>query len=361
MNSLEAENGRYIIYCPLGVATGGPEALHQLCHYINLLGEQAYLLPIDKSMQAHPQYKHFQAPIISEDQLTKRDILIVPETQVKIPEKILKSVNPKIVLWWLSVDNCNFTKSWKLEQKTFPIGRHLWKYRKDRKSPAQSIYLLLRSLLINTKDNTLISIEIEKCSHLTQSEYARLFLKEQLSQESIMVSDYIYAPVNSHPHSVIGTKNIISYNGNKGNLFVECLFRLLPEFEFIAIKNMNHGQALEILQNSALYLDFGHFPGKDRLPREAILQRTPVLLANRGAARNELDFRIPRDYKIDLDSISPISVAEMIRAMVETRSETLRDQQIFYEDCIKSESKFRNEVKTFLDLQLATKNSLFGV
>lgn len=360
MNSLEPANGRYIIYCPLGVATGGPEALHQLCHYINLLGEQAYLLPIDRSVQAHPQYEHFQAPIISEDELTKRDILIVPETQLRIPEKILKSVNPKIVLWWLSVDNCNFAKSWKFEEKTFPIRRHLWKYRKDRKSPAQLAYLLLRSLLIKSKVKNLQSIEVEKCLHLTQSEYARVFLKEQLSQESVMVSDYISAPVNSHPQSANETKNIISYNGNKGNLFVECLFGLLPEFEFIAIKNMSHGQALEILRNSALYLDFGHFPGKDRIPREAILQRTPVLLANRGAVRNEMDFRIPRDYKIDLNSTSTISVAEKIRLIVETRNETLRDQQIFHEDCIKSESNFRIEVKTFLDLQLVTKNSLYG-
>jgi hypothetical protein len=347
--------GRYIIYCPIGVTTGGPEALHQLCDYINKLGRSAYLLPIDSSMKPSAQYSHYQTPLIRESELSSLDILIVPETQLKIPTSILIAVNWRVVLWWLSVDNCKNSSSWNFEQKNFPIKSRVWKVQRKKKSLLLALRSIVQKRLAEINNIKFSELNLEKCLHITQSEYARLFLKSYFSISSLMVSDYIKIQSPKSLGREPKHKPVISYNGVKGNLFVEKLSELLPAYEFSAIRNLSHHAAISILEQSALYIDLGHFPGKDRLPREAILQETPVLLANRGATRNQIDFRIPGKYKIDLNATSPEHLANIIKEMLSNRHETLREQQHFYQDCLQSEAHFENEVRKFIELELTSK------
>ena len=51
------------------------------------------------------------------------------------------------------------------------------------------------------------------------------------------------------------------------------------------------------LNQSKFFIDFGHHPGRDRIPREAVSQGSKVLIMKEGAAKNKLDVNINNDYK----------------------------------------------------------------
>jgi hypothetical protein len=58
-------------------------------------------------------------------------------------------------------------------------------------------------------------------------------------------------------------------------------------------------QLAEIFLTSTLYIDFGHHPGKDRLPREAAIHGCCVITGRNGSAANAVDVPIGADYKFD--------------------------------------------------------------
>ena len=56
---------------------------------------------------------------------------------------------------------------------------------------------------------------------------------------------------------------------------------------------------MTFFSSTMLYVDFGHHPGRDRLPREAALAGCCVITGRKGAAGNSVDLAIPVEYKID--------------------------------------------------------------
>mgnify|MGYP003565710063 CR=1 FL=1 len=57
-----------------------------------------------------------------------------------------------------------------------------------------------------------------------------------------------------------------------------------------------HG-ARKVLQRVNAYIDFGHFPGRDRLRREALHQQCGVVSGRRGASNFYEDSSIPNTFK----------------------------------------------------------------
>jgi hypothetical protein len=57
-----------------------------------------------------------------------------------------------------------------------------------------------------------------------------------------------------------------------------------------------------------LYIDFGHHPGRDRMPREAAMHGCCLITGRLGSAGNAIDLPIPNQYK--LDSSSPQFISE---------------------------------------------------
>ena len=46
-------------------------------------------------------------------------------------------------------------------------------------------------------------------------------------------------------------------------------------------------------------MDFGYHPGKDRMPREAVLFNNCIITNRRGSAKNNYDIPIKKKYKFD--------------------------------------------------------------
>ena len=72
-----------------------------------------------------------------------------------------------------------------------------------------------------------------------------------------------------------------------------------PDFHFFPLAGFNREQLATKFLESKLYIDFGHHPGKDRLPREAGIHGCCVITGLYGSASNAFDVNIPPAYKID--------------------------------------------------------------
>jgi hypothetical protein len=143
--------------------------------------------------------------------------------------------------------------------------------------------------------------------HLAQSEYAIRFLRGRGAKTIISVSDYIHDGLKSQLPE-LPRRDIILYNPKKGMEFTEKLVSASPDMAFVPLTGMNRVALRALFETAKVYIDFGHHPGKDRMPREAAAGGCCVLTSRSGAAGNDLDTPIDDRYKFDLhpSSIEPI-------------------------------------------------------
>lgn len=364
---------RYVIYCPIGLNTGGPEALHQLCDAIRGFGYEAVLLPMWIQGEPSREYLIYDAPIICSEQLTSQDIIITPEIQTSIPADVYNIVEGKVIIWWLSVDNCPFEFSKNLEERTFPIDPDIWRIMNIKSSKKQRYISKVRSTIgknVRLIDSTLglnipryrpviettnsVNLDSTKMTAITQSTYAFNLLNKFKGIQKMMVTDYINTNFTGSTNMILKNPNkknkkLISYNLAKGGYLVDNIKKHLPNIRFVPIKGMNRNQVKELLSQSDLYLDMGYFPGRDRLPRESILSGTPVFLAYRGAARYKSDFPLENEYLIDLQVENPISVSLRINELLKDSSNIFDSQASFLDFALNNKNMFMSEVESFLN------------
>lgn len=62
---------------------------------------------------------------------------------------------------------------------------------------------------------------------------------------------------------------------------------------------MTPAEVSDHCNRAKVYIDFGHHPGKDRMPREAAIAGCCIVTGRQGAAKFPEDIFIPDVYKID--------------------------------------------------------------
>ena len=299
------------IATPIGGETGGPEALHQLCHTIRSFGVDAYLLPWEGTENNKPvdNYSGYDAPI--DLSLAKDTTLIVPET---VPELILRG--NRSVIWWLSVENSPLAKS-----KLFNAGK------------------LEESEDILSSSEFWAKFHSPYLRHCAQSFYARDFVQRVFHTKAKMLTDYI----NQNDFNDLSRLNeeLVTFS-HKGSSYFPFFKDGLNDFNCVQISGMSKQRAMESLASSRLYIDLGHQPGRDRLPREAALSRAHVMLNKDGAGAIFKDAPLSDDYKFNVgDSYAAV---EKIRNYLKEKP-TPRMSQIVYRNWVKSqESIFKMEV-----------------
>jgi hypothetical protein len=296
---------RFIIACPKGLATGGPEALHQLAQAIADQGYATFLWDPDENRSrtnAAADYEIYKTNW-TDIGPSPGDVIVVPEVMSYLVVKYYSSC--QIVFWWLSVDNFDGTSRIPIE--------------------------ILRDAFSNVL-------------HCYQSEYARTYLEVKGIGNSLSLSDYINYDFTS------ATKNlnlksqypdfVLAVNPAKG---LERTSKVLENFNIgsvIRLQNMSRLEVVEALQHAHVYLDLGHHPGKDRIPREASLMNCVVVTNRRGSAGNDIDLPISADkFKID-DRLPNFEsqVIDFLSAISESIGES-RNLQEGYRSSIVGESE----------------------
>jgi hypothetical protein len=293
------------IATPIGYETGGPEALHQLCHTMRKFGHDAYLLPMEGTESNRPieNYSKYDAPI--DTSFSRDSILVVPEIA---PDLILKS--ERAIIWWLSADNSPLSQLSRAPKPT------------ELNSEAT-----LKSAEFWDK---FYSSQVINCS---QSFYAKNFLNNVFDLKPVMLTDYI----NKKDLFLEKQKEKegISFS-SRGAEYFDYFVSMLPEFNCVRIIGMNKEQAMGTLANSRLYVDLGHQPGRDRMPREAALHNALVMLNSKGAGANYQDAPLSTDYKFKVEDAD--RAVEKIKNTLHQPSVS-NDSQQFYREWVESQQE----------------------
>ena len=260
---------RVIIACPGDGVSGGPELLHQLGTELRELGCDAYMayLPTEQSFSCPEPYKKYGVP--------QGALVDEPGVAVVLPEiytgKALQFKASQAIVWWLSVD----------------VYLKMYSSLKNR----------LFSFVGKLSDDTASLAALKPLKHMAQSQYALDFL-ERNGLEATFLSDYL-SDEHFQAKPVAATrKNIIIYNPTKGIKQTNKLIQTYHNYQFLPLRGFTSEQVHAALSSAKLYIDFGHHPGKDRMPREAAIAGCCIITNLKGSAKFN-DVEIPPRYKLD--------------------------------------------------------------
>lgn len=335
-----------IIYiaCPANVVTGGPETLHQLGFQLNNrhFDVKMYYYGKEKHQIKIPdKFKKYGLEYVSEIEDVSSNIVIIPETSTYL---LYEFENIQKVIWWLSVDF--YTLGFLKNRVTNFIKKH-------KISPI--IALILHPLLYLAyrikygKDNALNfekDKNINEYFHLYNCHYGLEFLL----QNGVLVENtyYLCGPISNEYFnnnlSEMQKKDIVLYNPKKGLEYTikvrEYIKKVAPAIEIIPIINMDSSQIIDLLKESKVYMDFGFFPGPERIPREAVLNYCNIITSTKGSAKNNIDFPIPTKYKINIDEELVENVGNKVIQMINYYNEQVSDFD-------KYRKKVADQVETF--------------
>jgi hypothetical protein len=359
-----SQQQKIAIFVPKGLRTGGPEAMHQL-HYELLQQNQASFLvarPGTSRNDSVAEYSIYQPRWISILKLRRKDLIIVPCDLDRLPFWYLLFLSPKNCFnWMLAVDFCSDSDFRRYESKNYPLPKEWRKIRTKNNLLHRFLNKITAPFKIYKRDRRKtfrFKLKIDKRNYLFQSAYARATYEFIFKiNAGHMLTDYI----NINDYKGVSTYNLckchkkhIAYFPSKSQSEMELLFKVnvdnRDKLHFIPVKNLTKGEMIVLLSTSDCYLDLGFFPGRDRLPREAILLDCPVLLARRGSARYHEDFPIPDQYLLDLGKLTPELVFEKILNHLTLPKNThLKAQADFKNTVTLQKDLFQNEVKDLLN------------
>lgn len=307
MNTTKNRREIYV-FCPSKVITGGAELLHQLCDSLNNKGHQSYMIyHPDYELDVPLPYRSYNVKVLKTVKDVPQNVLILPEAFIDLGYQF-KSL--KKVHWWLSVDNF-FVLS--LSFISPLVYLKLWP-----KLFLRSIGNKVKYFFDNLKSSRTVLLSYKYISdpciiNAVQSKYAFEFLKRHNFKNVFFLSDYINSFFFDTSASV--RENVILYNPKKGIEFTKTLIAKFPDFKWTAIENMTYDQVNALMAKSKLYVDFGNHPGKDRMPREAVLSGMCIITGRQGSAAYFEDVTILDKYKFDESKIDVDDFEKLVNSI----------------------------------------------
>jgi hypothetical protein len=260
------------VFSPSNFSTGGVEALHNLVHCLRLMGHDAQIFYIPQMRFPTPWdlsgYFVKRAVDVEDHQ---KNILMVPEVwthKLRDYESIQKAI------WWLSVDN-HF-----VSEKETPFD------------------------FSDEKNFSVI--------HLAQSRYSEDFLRRQNAKYIMRLCSSLNRIFYKQPGKGRRFDRVL-YNPQKGYDLTKRLIAEGSSLQWIAIDKLKRKEVQKLMATSKVYVDFGPHPGRDRMPREAVLNGCCVIVGLRGTASYLEDMPLKDDYRFPVDSFSPKDIVGRIK------------------------------------------------
>lgn len=317
------------ILCVANLRSGGPDALHQLRYYLDKAGFDAYIVYFGTTDGVEPMPEVYSVygikrKLLSEIEDKKENILISAESSTVMLNGY-KHIRKYI--WWLSVN-------W------FDYNKLTYKNRLKHQ---------LKKLLKKESDiSTFCDFSLNDCIHVCGSKYAYEYaLKIGIKQPQYMVEPISKVFLEVDNNSNYERDNVILYNPAKPS---DIMSKLLENgnYKFKALTKMTPEELIEAYKHAKLYVDFGHFGGPERMPKEAVYFGCCILVGKRNAAENDFDIAIPEKYKI-LDYNNMDVVSSKIEQIL-----------LSYNECIDDFNSFRLKVSMLEDNFLKQITNIFS-
>lgn len=337
MLNINSESKIYV-FCPKDSVTGGAELLHQLVHIINVNKKNAFLVYFDpknddkiSSGEIPSDYSKYDIKLANSIPDNINNVVVIYEG---IFHKLRLFKEAQIFLWWLSVDNFYYCSGKYLSVFDY--------YKWDKKIFGKILISRFYNLFFRKKNyfkNNLTINNISKLDVLNgyQSEYAQNFLQNNYFKEMLPLKDYIndqfFEKTKDDPKI-----NSILYNPKKGIEFTKKIMNRFPNHDWIPLENMSRGEMITKLKESKLYIDFGFHPGKDRIPREAVMSGCCLITGIDGSAGFFEDVAILNQYKIEKKHKNIEAVGKLIDDILNNYEKHNQNFE-FYRQRIKNEKE----------------------
>lgn len=330
----------YIMY-PRGRRTGGPEALYQLGAALRELGIAAFMvpLPFSRDLPRIADYDAYGVPEANEAIDAAGCAIVVPEVSYYMLARYRRAER---FCWWLSINHSqlfHFGVMTATSTKRYPRLRNL---------AHRAIYaweVAARPIALRLPVH-----------HLTQSAFAWAFLQSRTNLLPSMLSDYTTLSIDgTTPRPEINPRQI-SYSFAKGGYLVQRVIDSnLVDADWVPIRDMSRAQVVATLSTSSIYLDLGHQPGKDRLPREAASAGAVTVVARVGAGAYHLDFPLPYEHKIVVDRELTTTASRVLNNVLSDRQRALALQRAFRQGVNDERATFYREARRiFVDGQFGS-------
>ena len=162
--------------------------------------------------------------------------------------------------------------------------------------------------------------------HIAQSAYAYSFLKLMGVKHLVMCTDYLN-PDFYEEYQEEERNNTVLYNPAKATPFMHEIISACPGIEWKPIQGMTRAEVIDTMRHSKLYVDFGEFPGRERMPREAALCGCCLITSKIGSAHYYMDFF--HDYKFDSKPEHMWAIVRKIQYVLDHYEECRKDFNLF--------------------------------
>lgn len=276
-----------LVVCPGHVATGGTEALHLFCSELNKVDDvhaQIFYWNIRGSADPAPkEFDEYGCEYVTDPPDGFDGAIVLPEIWANKAVEF----SCKKAIYWLGIDAYG---AWTPEEER---GAFL-------------------------SDDSIV--------HIAQSEYAWDFLYNLGIKRLVRCSDIVnrafYEEYQEEPRS-----NTILYNPAKSSAFMSELMAKSPEFEFKPITGMTRAEVIDTMRHAKLYMDFGEFPGRERIPREAVLCGCCLITSRIGSAAFMPDFC--HTYKFESKSSHIWAIKRKMQHVLDSYEECRKDFNAF--------------------------------
>lgn len=291
--------------------SGGGKSLHQLAEILSKKYD-CFIHYYDYKSNDEPPllYNRYDVKCTNIIEDSPENIILVPEIYIGFLEEY-KYV--KKIIWWLSYD---------FYEKSLPKNKAEKLLKKHYLPTIFTRFALLIAKALNVIPKFMFNIvDLTKSGneyyHLYNCDYVlEQLIKLNISQEN---TSYLCAPLSEkffNQRQNNNKKNIVFYNPAKGleftNKIIEYYNINYSGVKFIPIKNMSEDEVYRGLSESKVYIDFGFFPGPERLPRESVMLDCVVITSKDGAAGNKTDVPIDDEFKFDKNEKNIEKIVEKI-------------------------------------------------
>ena len=333
--------------------TGGPESLHQLGQALLKHGLDVRMYYTDGFRRFKIMYNYnildkrlsiYHIPDTKKIEDSAENILIVPEIWTGF---LSDFIHIKKCIWWLSYDyffsstpRCLISQSKKtafLPSWMYWLPLLYFKIKGSYSLPTYRFDL--------HGDST---YHMYNCESVNQLLYNNSIRSEQLLYLCGPLDDVYFECALSNERN-----NIILYNPKKGRGFTEKILSKANEIGldaiFIPLQGMTAEQIVQLMSKAKIYMDFGPFPGPERIPREAVIMGCNIITSTLGCAANNIDVPIPKEFKYDVIDSNIESIVYKLKYMLENYIDLYHLYDEYRKKVVLQRDQFNDGVLTFMD------------
>ena len=241
-----------------------------VCKLFNEQGDRSICSLYKKNPTKNPtpaSFEKYRVKYVTEYVDAEDSILVLAETQVQM---LTLCKLGKAVIWWMSVDN----------------------------------YLAYRRAFGGNDIDYFRLRERKDIWHLCQSEYSRCFIEKEFGIANYMfLKDYINDDISNFAKIYsrkLQRKNVILFNPKKGYDKIEPVIKACrKDIIWRPLQGLKPHEMAALMCMSKVYIDFGHHPGKDRIPREAAVCGCCIITNRQGSAAYWEDVPISDKWKVE--------------------------------------------------------------